>query len=397
MEILFWASVATVFYVYAGYPLLLFVWTRARAFARVPSDEHAEFATAAGGGLVDPWADMAVAHESDSPGVSIVLAARNEATRLRARVENLLLQNYDGDVEIIVASDGSTDDPSAALRGLPGNVRLLELPTGGKAAALNAGVAQARHEILVFADARQTFAPDALRHLVAPFADPSVGGVTGELLLDTEAGRERGEAAAVGEGVGLYWRYEKALRRMESAVGSTLGATGAIYALRRSLWRPLPPDTILDDVLAPMRAVLDGYKVVFEARAKAFDRASRDAATESRRKVRTLAGNVQILWLEPRLLQPFKNPVWLQYLSHKVGRLVVPYFLVLLLVVSAVLAPRHWFYEFALMAQLAFYALALWGTLLADRVARLAWTFVVLNYSAVAGALAAVTRRKVWR
>jgi biofilm PGA synthesis N-glycosyltransferase PgaC len=136
---------------------------------------------------------------------------------------------------------------------------------------------------------------------------------------------------------------------------------------------------------------------VFEARAKAFDRASRDAATESRRKVRTLAGNVQILWLEPRLLQPFKNPVWLQYLSHKVGRLVVPYFLVLLLVVSAVLAPRHWFYEFALMAQLAFYALALWGTLLADRVARLAWTFVVLNYSAVAGALAAVTRRKVWR
>jgi hypothetical protein len=146
-----------------------------------------------------------------------------------------------------------------------------------------------------------------------------------------------------------------------------------------------------------MRAVLAGYRVVFAAGAKAFDRASRDAATESRRKIRTLAGNVQILWLEPRLLVPFVNPVWLQYMSHKVGRLLVPYALMLLFVASVTLSSRHWLYELAFMAQLSFYVLAVWGALLADRVARVALTFVVLNYSAVAGTVAAVTRRKVWR
>lgn len=377
MEILFWASLALIIYVYLGYPLMLMVWSRVRR-----PDPSATGVTGAAG--------------ATAPSISVVLAVRNEASRLRARVANLLAQDYDGELEIIVVSDGSSDDPAAALAGSPATVRLITLPPGGKAAALNAGVAHAHHDILVFADARQTFAPDALRHLVAPFADPHVGGVTGELLLDAERGISDHDGA-VAEGVGMYWRYEKALRRMESAVGSTLGATGAIYALRRPLWRPLPPETLLDDVLAPMRAVLAGYSVVFEDRAKAFDRASRTASMESRRKVRTLAGNVQILWLEPRLLVPFVNPVWLQYLSHKVGRLLVPYALVALLAASIPLTGDHWLYELALYGQLAFYALAIWGALLADRVARLALTFVVLNYSAVAGTVAAVMRRKVWR
>jgi biofilm PGA synthesis N-glycosyltransferase PgaC len=391
MEILFWVSAVTVVYVYAGYPLLLAAWVR---LIRAPREsEIIEFAAAAGStGL----GDFAVAHEDDAPGVSIVLAVRNEALRLAARVENLLSLDYAGPRQIIVVSDGSTDDPAAALTNAPPNVELVCVPAAGKAAALNAGVAHARYDILVFADARQTFAPDALQQLVAHFEDPTVGGVTGELLLDSE--QQSGDRdSSVAEGVGMYWRYEKALRRMESTVGSTLGATGAIYALRRSLWRPLPPETLLDDVLAPMRAVLDGYKVVFENRAKAFDRASRDAASESRRKTRTLAGNVQILFLEPRLLVPFRNPVWLQYMSHKVGRLVVPYALLALLVSSVMLAADSRFYELALWSQLSFYALAAWGASLADRVARLAFTFVVLNYSAVAGMIAAVTRKKVWR
>ncbi len=144
----------------------------------------------------------------------------------------------------------------------------------------------------------------------------------------------------MGDGVGFYWRYEKALRRLESEVGSMLGATGAIYALRRALWQPLPPGTILDDVLAPMRAVLAGSRVCFEPRAQAFDYTPPDASTESRRKIRTLAGNVQILWFEPRLLVPFVNPVWLQYSSHKVGRLLVPYALMTLLASSIILL-RH--------------------------------------------------------
>jgi poly-beta-1,6-N-acetyl-D-glucosamine synthase len=294
-------------------------------------------------------------------------------------------------------SDGSTDNPRQVLEDAGAPVRLIEAPPRGKAAALNLGVAQASHDILIFADARQRFAPDAISRLVAPLDDPGVAGVTGELLLDSECAEAPAKDSAVAEGVGVYWRYEKALRRMESAVGSTLGATGAIYALRREQWRPLPEDTLLDDVLAPMRAVLDGYRVVFEDRAKAFDLASADAATESRRKIRTLAGNVQILWLEPRLLVPFVNPVWLQYVSHKVGRLLVPYALVAALVASVALAGDHWFYTAALTGQAVFYLLAFWGAWLADRAARVAFTFVVLNYSAVAGTVAAVTRRKVWR
>jgi cellulose synthase/poly-beta-1,6-N-acetylglucosamine synthase-like glycosyltransferase len=274
----------------------------------------------------------------------------------------------------------------------------------GKAASLNIGIARATGDILIFADARQMFAPDALRQLVAPFADPAVGGVTGELLLDCESsevagrrsgierrklngdrriradrGRRSGErdrrgrmVSTIGDGVGLYWKYEKRLRRLESSVGSTLGATGAIYALRRSLYQPLPNDTILDDVLTPMRVVLDGYRVVFCEHAFAFDCAAADADAEQRRKVRTLAGNVQILALEPRLLVPFVNPVWLQYVSHKVARLLVPYALMAIFAASVTLAEDHVFYTLALVAQCALYLLGGYGAWLDLRSARAA-------------------------
>jgi cellulose synthase/poly-beta-1,6-N-acetylglucosamine synthase-like glycosyltransferase len=180
-------------------------------------------------------------------------------------------------------------------------VRLVEGPPEGKAAALNRGVAAASHGVLVFADARQRFARDAVRRLVSNFADPAVGAVSGELVLDCEID---GADSSVADGVGAYWRYEKWLRARESAVDSMLGATGAIYAMRRSAWRALPPGTILDDVLAPMRAVLLGWRVVFDGRARAFDVTAPDAGAEARRKQRTLAGNWQILALEPRLLVP---------------------------------------------------------------------------------------------
>jgi len=294
-----------------------------------------------------------------------VIAVRNEATTIRKRLDNLLAADYPADrIQIVVASDGSTDATADILASYGGQVDIVLLPAGGKACALNAGVAAARHGVLVFADARQTFAPDALRSLVAPMADPRVGGVSGELLLDCESG---GGTSTISEGVGLYWRYEKWLRRHESTVGSILGSTGAIYALRRDLWRPLPADTILDDVVAPMRAVLSGARVVFEGTARAYDRVSDGASSEFRRKTRTLAGNYQLLRLQPRLLVPFANPVWLQFVSHKLGRLVVPYALCALLVSSAALAAAHWAYAAAFAAQLAFYGLALYGAVLERR------------------------------
>ena len=365
----FWLSVGAIVYVYAGYPCLLRVWAWLRP------------------------KPIAAADGNRDRGVSVIIAARNEAAQLPARIDNLLSFDYPADRrQIIVVSDGSTDDTMGVLQRYRGAIDVVSVPAGGKALALNAGVAAARHEILVYADARQVFAPDALRELVAPFADPAVGAVTGELLLDAESpcrrsgrdrrtwerragiranrsdrrgdDRRRTMRSTIADGIGLYWQYEKALRRLESAIGSTLGATGAIYAMRRALFRPLPADTILDDVLTPMRVVLAGYRVVFNERARAFDRAAADADAEARRKVRTLAGNYQILTLEPALLVPWRNPVWLQYVSHKLGRLAVPYALLATFSSSVILAGSHLLYALALAGQVLFYLLAGAGALL---------------------------------
>jgi cellulose synthase/poly-beta-1,6-N-acetylglucosamine synthase-like glycosyltransferase len=337
MRTIFWSSIAIIAYVYMGYPMLLAAW--ARLVRRLPRRAAIDAITS--------W-----------PSISIVLAARDEAARLPARLTNLLTIPYRGRREVIVVSDGSTDETGDVVRAFGGKVRLVEVPAGGKPLALNAGVAVASGELLVFADARQEFSVDALQHLVANFADPQVGGVTGELVLDAE---QQATDSTVGDGVGLYWRYEKWLRRNESTVWSTLGATGAIYALRRELWRPLPAGTLLDDVLAPMRVVLGGRRIVFEEEARAFDHASVDAEAESRRKVRTLAGNYQILRQEPRLLLPIVNPVWLQYMSHKVGRLLVPWALLGSLFASAVLMFNGWLYAAAFAVQVLFYLAAAYG------------------------------------
>lgn len=380
MRLVFWLSALTIGYVYVGYPALLAVWAGVKS-RNSKSKPPSAIRRPQCGELL--------------PSVSIVIAARNEARHLPARIDNLLALDYPASRrQIIVVCDGSTDDTLAVLSRYRNVVTAIDTPPRGKSAALNAGVARATGEILVFTDARQMFAPDAVRGLVAPFADPIVGGVTGELLLDCEAAevagrrtgadrrrapgdrRTRGRHAdrrssardrrgritsTIADGVGLYWRYEKYLRRLESRVGSTLGATGAIYALRRSLYRPLPANTILDDVLTPMRAVLDGYRVVFSQHAYAFDRAALDADTEQRRKIRTLAGNVQILGLEPRLLLPFVNPVWLQYVSHKLGRLLVPYAFLLLFGASIALASANPFYSIVLAGQCIVYVLAGYG------------------------------------
>jgi poly-beta-1,6-N-acetyl-D-glucosamine synthase len=382
MRPVFWLSAVMVVYVYLGYPLLLTVWARLRPRPLICARDAA----------------------TSPPRVSIVIAARNEAARLPARIDNILALAYPADrLQVIVVSDGSTDDTSAVLATFGSAVETVLVPARGKAAALNAGVARATGEFVVFADARQMFAPDALRELVAPFTDRTVGGVTGELLLDCEAaevpGRRHGgqrrttseerrdrydqrperrvysdrrgrAVSTAADGVGLYWRYEKQLRRLESAVGSTLGATGAIYALRRSLYRPLPEDTVLDDVLTPMRTVLAGYRVVFSERAFAFDRVAPDVDAELRRKIRTLAGNIQILAQEPRLLIPFVNPVWLQYVSHKVGRLLMPYALLALFTASLALAGESPVYAVSLIGLCGLCLLGGYGAWLEDRATR---------------------------
>ncbi len=341
METAFWIALGTILYVYVGYPAVLAAWARLAPKPVRRDRRHTA-------DLDRGW--RCETRQQRCAPVSIIFWPWTIRPELR---------------QIVVVSDGSTDDTADILRSYGDRIDAVFLPPGGKARALNAGVAAARHEVLVFTDARQAFADDALRALVAPLADPQVGGVSGELLLDSESG---GGDSTIGEGVGAYWRYEKWLRRHESLIGSIVGSTGAIHALRRESWLALPDDTILDDVLAPMRTVLSGASVIFEGSARAYDRAAATADAEFRRKTRTLAGNYQLLMLEPRVLLPFINPVWFQFVSHKLGRLVVPYAL-MRCSSRAWHLPDSWFFAMACVGQLAFYCLAGYGAVL-ERQAR---------------------------
>jgi cellulose synthase/poly-beta-1,6-N-acetylglucosamine synthase-like glycosyltransferase len=318
---IFWIGFAALAYVYVVYPAVMVVL--AELF---PS---------------------AVRRRLSLPSVSVLVVAHDEQERVDARLDNLLALDYpENRVEILLGSDGSTDDTVALARRFEGRrVRVFPFPIRrGKAAVLNDLAARAEGEVLAFADARQTFAPDALRALMAPFADPRVGGVSGALILRGEEGSD------VGDGVSLYWRYEKAIREAESALDATVGATGSIYAVRRLLFTPIPPDTILDDVLIPMRVARAGYRVLFEPLALAYDTPPKEARGEFARKVRTIAGNFQLFAREPWMLDPRKNRLWLQTVSHKGLRLLGPAFLAATLVSSALLAERP-FYLAALAGQ----------------------------------------------
>jgi cellulose synthase/poly-beta-1,6-N-acetylglucosamine synthase-like glycosyltransferase len=372
---LFWLAAGVVFYSYLGYPALIYVAARLRPAPPAREDDA-------------------------TPTVTVVIAARNEEACLEEKLRSVLALDYPRDrLEILVGSDGSTDRTEAIAGAFAEDgVRLLALQgPRGKAAVLNDAVALARGEILVMTDARQTLADDAVRRLVSCFADPKVGAVSGELHLVSSP-----ELPA--RGVGLYWRYEKAVRQAESRFDSTVGVTGAIYALRRALFKPLDPRTILDDVAVPMEIVMGGYRVLFAPKASAFDRIESDPEREYRRKVRTLAGNYQLLALRPALLDPFRNRLFWQLVSHKLSRLAVPWCLVLLLLTSAPLSGMHSFYATAFAAQLALYGLALAGWLNARRgrplrLTSLPYTFALLNLAAASGLLGFLrgTERASWK
>lgn len=351
IEAVFWTALALVAYVYLGYPLLLAAWSRL-----APRPVHRRAPEPPETGLEDESAGS----EDRLPRVSLVIAAHNERGTIAQKIDNCLALDYPrGKLEVVLSLDAPSDGTELvareSLRRHPALTVVESTRHDGKAAALNRAVEAATGEVLVFCDARQEVAPDAVRELVADLADPGVGAVTGELvLLD---GRDRQAA----DGVGLYWRYEKALRAMESRVHSTVGATGALYAVRRELYEPLPRRAILDDVIVPMRAVLAGKRTVFEPRARAYDGVC-PPEVEFRRKVRTLAGNFQLMALMPELLQPWRNPVFVQFVSHKLGRLLVPYLLVVMLIANALLIDRG-LYLVLFAGQCGWYLLAAAGAI----------------------------------
>ena len=370
MKLVFWLAAAAIAYAYVGYLLLLAVLVRLRP--------------------------KPVTREAYAPFVSIIIAAHNEADCLPAKLANLGQLRYPADkLQTIIVSDGSTDATADLLlehaARFPGTLQPVLLPRpGGKAAALNCAVTHTASDLLVFMDARQMIQPDALEHLTACFADPAVGAVSGELLLDAPPD-------AASDGVGIYWKIEKAVRRLESATGSVVGVTGALYAMRRELFTPLPSGTLLDDVWVPMHVARAGYRVLFEPLATARDRIFSAPGKEFSRKIRTLTGNYQLLRLAPWLLT-WHNPLLFRLISHKLLRLVVPFLLLLMLAISAAIPGV--LYKALFLGQLLFYGLAALGTLFPAcrrvKPVAIAATFTMLNLAAALALWKFARGRKVW-
>ncbi|MES2523917.1 MAG: glycosyltransferase family 2 protein [Gemmatimonadota bacterium] len=291
-----------------------------------------------------------IAKAAITPRIDVVVPVRNGARWLAAKLASIRSQDYPARlVRVIVVSDGSTDETAAIVReaaAVHGNIVLLELPPGGKATALNAAFDASSADVLVLTDVRQMLDASCIRTLVQSLADPSVGVVSGELRIGS-AGDE--------EAVSLYWRLETRLRHALSSLDSMLGATGPIYALRRELFRTVPPGTILDDMYLPLGAFFQGFRLVSEPRAVAWDEPM-DLKTEFGRKVRTMAGSYQLMSLEPRLLTPRSNRMLWHYLSYKVGRLLLPHLFIALFLASCFL-PGRWM-QLTVGAQCFVYLLA---------------------------------------
>lgn len=321
------------------------------------------------------------------PRVSVLLAVHNGAAFITRKLECLLALDYPPHLlQILVASDDSTDGTDRLVEEFASRgVRLVRVPRGGKAAALNALLPYATGEILFFTDVRQIIAPDALAHLVANFADPAVGAATGELRLLKQGGAAASGSPGEQADMELYWRYELWARRCHSAIDSIFSVTGCIYALRRSLAQPLPPGTLTDDAVFSLRAFFSGYRVIFDPAAVAYDYPTAEGG-EFRRKLRTLAGMWQLHLRFPALFTSADRMRW-HFLSYKFGRLVLPW--AILAVWGATLALRAGsFRDFLLSDELVFVAVAVLDRLVPrnwpiKRISSPAKTFLAMNLAAL--------------
>ena len=376
----FLGCLAACVYLYFGYPAI--VWWRARYRPR-------PVRAVAGAPL---------------PSLTVVVPAFDEEAVIGDKVANTLAASYPADrFEMLVVSDGSTDGTEAIVAersAADPRVRLLALPRGGKAAALDAAAAAARGEILVLTDANALVEPDAFERLAAPFADPEVGGVCGHKRV-----RVGGGADTTGRGENLYWRYDQWIKRQESRAGSVFAADGTLYALRRSLYVPIADPAQADDIAVSARVVLQGHRLLFEPRAVAWEDAPEEGRAELLRKVRVTNHSVRALW-------NLGSDLWtsgfysLQLLSHKLFRHLVPFFLLPMLAAHLLLAvagdggwgaAARWL----LVPHLGFYALALAGLLLRHRPAgrlrplSVPYYFTLVNTAAFLGVLAVLAGRRL--
>lgn len=335
--VLFWLSAGLVVYGYAGYPLLAWILSRV---AGKPVRKYAE-----------------------PRPVTFIIAAYNEEKNIAAKIENTLALNYPPELlDIVVAADGSTDNTVAIAQSYAQQgVRVLHEPgRRGKTSAINRAAQTSNADILFFSDANTIYNSDAVIHMVRNFADAAVGGVSGRKIVlgDSEREASTGEAA--------YWGYEAALKRAESLLASIVTADGEIFAMRRSLFQPIPPHIVHDDMYLTLQIVASGHRVVYEPEATSAEFASRTLNDEFHLKVRYASAGFQIVATFPSLvLNPLRAFAWI-FVSHKLIRWLVPVFLLTALFASAVAAQQP-LYAAAFAVQTVLYFLAALGAALRSK------------------------------
>jgi len=344
LAILFFVALGIIFHTYLIYPVLL-IALDALAQAR------GAWAYLGGSERRRPPAQLGL------PLVTVLIAAYNEASCIGQRIENLLAQDYPADkLEIIIGSDASSDETDAIVRRFEGRgVRLSRGERAGKAGVLARIVALAKGEVLVLTDANTEFERDAIRWLVQPLRDSGVGLVCGRLRLHSPIGAPVAESA--------YWKLESLLKMYESRRGCVMGANGGIYAVRKELFPPLPPGTVVDDFVAALRVLQNGYEVRYEPEAVAHEEAAPGHADEYRRRVRIAAGCFRALSQYRDLLSLRHGFTSFALWSHKVLRWLVPQAMVVALLTNLSLAPGSQLFSLLLAGQSACYLLASLGLL----------------------------------
>lgn len=361
METLFWILAGLIFYVYAGYPVLLWLM-------RVLGS------------------DRSVLLGALEPTVTILISAYNEVGVITEKINNSLALDYPPEkLEIIVISDCSDDgtDEAVGALGLP-NVKLLRMSDrSGKTLGLNAALKVAMGEIVVFSDANAMYEPQSLRHIVRNFHDRTVGAVVGEsTYADAQGNAQENES--------LYWKYETKIKLLETGVGSVVGGDGAIYAIRKNLYRPMRADA-LSDFVNPIQIVMSGYRCVYEPAARSIEEATDNLEKEFRRKVRIVNRAWRALWSMPSVLNPFSYGFFaIEVISHKLLRWMVPGVLIALLLVSFRLSTAGAMYGVALSAQALLYSCAAGGYLMRKsnsmpRVFAVPYYFCLVNYASACG------------
>ena len=354
VKICFWFSLIFILYTYVFYPIIIC--------------------------SISFFRQKKVVKKDIRPTVSLVIIAYNEAKVIGNKIENCLKLDYPkAKIEIIVVSSGATDNTDNIVKSYKKDrVKSIRIEKNlGKSYALNLIVPTLQSSIIVFSDARQYYSSNAIKEIVANFNDDSIGAVSGELMLNGKNGKNEIK------GISNYWNYEKLIRRAEGRINSTIGATGAIYGIRRELFEKIPNDTILDDFVIPMNIVKKGYRVIFEKNAKATDFVAETLRIEFKRKVRTIGGNYQAIHRMPFLINYKDNPVFLQFISHKLFRLLVPYFLVFLIISNLFI--ESWGYNLFLAAQIVFYLFSFLGLFYSKTKIGFLGTFVAYNIAAIVG------------